>query len=499
MPTVIDSLIVELGLDPTGFTKGQKGAVSDLRKFQSEVNQTRRKAEDEGKKTGEAFFGRLKTEALSFLALLTGANGLKDFIASTTTMTANLGRLAYVTDQNVADLSAWQGIVKITGGDADEAAASIAGLIDQFQQMAAMGPTALTPWLNALQINVADPLTGKMRKLDDIFLDISAKFHAMDPAMANFYGHQMHLSQGLINVLIKGPDVLRKMLADQKALGVVTKEQADQAASLQAAWEGLAQASTSAGRAMLDTLSPGMVKVLNLMTSLITFGERGRLFFRGIADPMNGGYDLWNSLFGSDEDVHKDLGVPNALAPFAKPDKGARFDAAGNAITAPGAAGLGADTTIVKPAPSAAPAPSTGPRTDKARLELFRRYGLNAINMPMSDIERKNLADYADFLIKRHQFDAKGNFIGAGHPAAPHKGAVHHAALHAAAVRPGAGIAAHAAAGAHVDMRKTSSSEVNVGAVNIHTGATDADGIARTIVPAIRRNSLAAQADSGQN
>ena len=72
MATVIDALVVELGLDPRAFTAGQKKAAEDLLKFRKGV-------EDENKKMGEAFrsVGR---ELLGLFAIFTAGKGLEEFL-----------------------------------------------------------------------------------------------------------------------------------------------------------------------------------------------------------------------------------------------------------------------------------------------------------------------------------------------------------------------------------------------------------------------------------
>ena len=53
MPTVIDTLIVQLGLDPTKFTQGQVQAVGQLRQFHAQVNQ-------QANQTARAFLSLLR-------------------------------------------------------------------------------------------------------------------------------------------------------------------------------------------------------------------------------------------------------------------------------------------------------------------------------------------------------------------------------------------------------------------------------------------------------
>ncbi|HEY5209664.1 MAG TPA: hypothetical protein VIJ42_09495 [Stellaceae bacterium] len=63
MPTVIDSLIIEIGLDPKNLTENQQKAVEGFRKAQAEADQSARSIEASGKRA-ETFFTGMRNEAL---------------------------------------------------------------------------------------------------------------------------------------------------------------------------------------------------------------------------------------------------------------------------------------------------------------------------------------------------------------------------------------------------------------------------------------------------
>src|ERR1035437_7147450 len=110
MPTVIDSLSVELGLDNTKFKKG----IKDSDKLQDDFNkktfslnkkqpETERKAEqvkekhhkEEKCRNKESLEGlnSLRNAALTFLAVFTAGKGIVQFVSGTITADAAINRL----------------------------------------------------------------------------------------------------------------------------------------------------------------------------------------------------------------------------------------------------------------------------------------------------------------------------------------------------------------------------------------------------------------------
>lgn len=118
MATVIDSLIVSLGLDASQFTKGQKQAVDSLRKTGDESKKAGRQLKKDGESAAEAF-GKLKRELLAVVAVFVSVNGIKNFITGTITSTAALGRMSQNLDMSAKDLAEWQLANKHAGGSVE--------------------------------------------------------------------------------------------------------------------------------------------------------------------------------------------------------------------------------------------------------------------------------------------------------------------------------------------------------------------------------------------
>ena len=64
MATTIDELVVKLGLDPSGFSKGQAEALADFKKTQEAAKKTAAQMESDGKQAAR-FYSNIKNEALA--------------------------------------------------------------------------------------------------------------------------------------------------------------------------------------------------------------------------------------------------------------------------------------------------------------------------------------------------------------------------------------------------------------------------------------------------
>lgn len=81
--TVIDALLVTLGLDASQFRKGQQEVSDDLKKQREDAKNTAKEMAEQGKKAA-AFFGSIKTELLALTGVTVTAGGLMSFVKSTT-------------------------------------------------------------------------------------------------------------------------------------------------------------------------------------------------------------------------------------------------------------------------------------------------------------------------------------------------------------------------------------------------------------------------------
>ncbi|MFL9904277.1 hypothetical protein PQR71_40170 [Paraburkholderia fungorum] len=256
MATVIDSLVVALGMDASGFTKGSKDASGALKKTNDEATRTAKELELRGKQAGE-FFSQIKNQALGMLAVFTAGKGLSSFVSDVVAGDAAVGRMATNIGMSTEDLSAWQGVAERAGGSAAGMSGSLKAMAQQMAQISITG----TPGAQVLQslamagINISkyfDKATTSSQRM----LMASDAFKGMDAARAQALGARMGFDEGTVNVLMQGRQAVQALLAEQEKIGHANEADAKSAQQLQAAWRALSQASEDLGRKILTSLSP---------------------------------------------------------------------------------------------------------------------------------------------------------------------------------------------------------------------------------------------------
>lgn len=267
MATILDALVVTLGLDASKFRAGQKTASADLTRTKEDANRAAKEIEASGKQAAE-FFTRLRNEAIALFAIFVGASGLKDFIQGTVRAEASTGRMAKNLGMATEQLSAWEGAAQRAGGSADGMDGTMRGLTQQFQQFALTGESAVVPYFRALGVQLSDT-TGQMRPMSDIMLDLADRFQRMTPQRANAFGAALGMDQGTINLLILGRKAVQDLLAEQQRLGVIREKDAQAGIKMQNSLLDLRQAMSRIGMTILTDLSPYLVGVMGHMTKWI--------------------------------------------------------------------------------------------------------------------------------------------------------------------------------------------------------------------------------------
>src|SRR5215472_1028897 len=149
MATVIDSLVVELGLDASKFTQQQKDALEALRRFETQSVRSAKVIEAQTDRLVDAF-SALKKQALGLVTVFLGGRGIKDFVDYVSRLDAATGRSARTMNISTRELSNWQGVAEQTGGTAAGMTASLAAMSQSLNMVALTGQASFLPVLNRL-------------------------------------------------------------------------------------------------------------------------------------------------------------------------------------------------------------------------------------------------------------------------------------------------------------------------------------------------------------
>ena len=230
MATVIDSLIVKLGLDSTDFQRGEKRVADGLDNTRKRTERTGRQVEASGKQAAE-FFGQMQSAAVRFFAVLTVGRGLSDFTRTIIQTGAQLDRMAKNFGTSTDRLSRWTAAVKVNGGTAEGFLGTMQGLSSALTELKLTGNTGILPYLQALGVSLVDD-EGKVKSLERVLQDIGEGLRTKTTSKADAFniGKTIGIDDATLNLLLKGRAEVEKLLAAQKAYSQADADAARKAA-----------------------------------------------------------------------------------------------------------------------------------------------------------------------------------------------------------------------------------------------------------------------------
>ena len=260
MTTVIDTLMIKLGLDSKDLSKGAKQVQSDL----SGV-------EKSAKKTGQGFDEAAKS-VVKFLAVVGGAAELKRFIEDTIKSSAALERLSLNLNESVENISAWSNAVEQSGGSA-QGLQSTMEMLSMEQSKISLGlESHLIPLFNSLGMSLVGA-KNKGLPVDELLANLATRFEGMDRMQAHNIGKMMGIDEGTLNLVLQGRKELELTLKRNKEYNAVSKEQAEAMAKVQQKLIESKQNFAAFGRELLMSALPALNKLLDLFSN---FGDWAR-------------------------------------------------------------------------------------------------------------------------------------------------------------------------------------------------------------------------------
>ena len=233
MATVIDSLIVTLGLDNKDFQQGMKDTEKGLSDTRKNTDRVGKQIAASGKDAAE-FFGQMQRSATKFFALLTAGKGLINFTRDVVSTGANLSRLSKNLNISVDTMHRWGKASELNGGSMEGFLGTLQNLGSQVTEIFMKGDSAITPYLRQLGVSVTDA-AGKAKPLTDILADIADSTEKAFPDRNQRYSYlkQMGFDEGTINLIAKGGKELRSTLAAQQGF---SQKDADAAYKAEQTW-----------------------------------------------------------------------------------------------------------------------------------------------------------------------------------------------------------------------------------------------------------------------
>ena len=269
MATVIDSLLIELGLDTSKFDASQKKSVEELRKFDEQAQKTAKNTQQGSKNIGDGF-EKARNALVSLGVAFVGIKGFTNFAQQMTTNNASLGRNAQLFQMSARELDAWGGVLKTVGGDAETFQSSLQAMQQGIAGIKLGDAAILTPLarLGALGAVDVNKNTVDIYKLADALKRFKQE---NGEQLTLTLAQQLGINKETYMVLSQGSEAVRKLYDEQYKLSGVTEENTKNAQKLQQQWAETSQAFSKAKNALMDELAPALSATLKV----------GESFFEG--------------------------------------------------------------------------------------------------------------------------------------------------------------------------------------------------------------------------
>jgi hypothetical protein len=491
MSTVIDKLIIELGLDPSGFTKGQKQAAKALVEQEKQVKNS---ADNMGKAITKA----ARQFALAFLGFSTAA-GMVKVLSGLDRMTRQLGFIAKNTNTSETELRNWANAAEVAGGSFDGLLQTVQKVNKEQYDFLQTGQNSWQGYVNALEAATGKHIafydvmadgSKKARNTLDLIEDISEALGTIEKtqgrAAANNLGLNMGIDQGTLNFLLMSKRDRGQLLSDQRnsQYQIKPKDSAN-ADALERRFTMLKQQGESLLLELLSKLRPSLEKLATNLEEWMKSIDLNKLGQRidalitvlsAVAEHLGGAFDKAGTFIGE--------GTAKVVEYFHKklhPEDRSQADKLNDAIEARN--GNGSFTGF----------------DYKTGGELIDSLGLtneSQIAAMLTKIEKITRKPYDAELTEddRRALHNADLFNSDVTPIAPRAGARNPAAMKSAQ---GAGARNRAANAPPIAANMGTSTSVQIDNINIHTSAQNAPSIANNIADHLRRRLLVAQADTG--
>ncbi|MBR7489547.1 lytic transglycosylase domain-containing protein [Klebsiella pneumoniae] len=299
--TVIDALLVTLGLDTSQFRKGQQEVSDDLKKQREDAKNTAKEMAEQGKKAA-SFFSSIKTELLALTGVTVTAGGLISFVKSTTSGLMDLSIQSKALGLSARELDGWSKSAEAAGSSAERISASLQGF-QAAKQGSLFGDTSSPIFsgmrmLTALTGDTFDVYSKDAKSLARSYLESLRK--VKDPNIRRQIGAMGGFDDATIQRNQEGrflPDVDRLT----KSSGI-TDASTKGAKEFTAAWAELGQNLDTVKNQIYEGLIPTIRDLNGLLKEWSSGNVKSSSFFKELKRDINDitGIDLGSWTLSSD-------------------------------------------------------------------------------------------------------------------------------------------------------------------------------------------------------
>ncbi|MFM0507652.1 phage tail tip lysozyme [Paraburkholderia sp. RL17-373-BIF-A] len=265
MATVVDALVVTLGLDLAAFKRGKADATKATKTLTAEEKSAAKEVEAANKRAADSF-QKVRNEVLALVAIFTAGMGIKNFTESTINSAASLGFMAKNLQMSTQDLSAWQRAAERAGGSAEGITSALQASQQEVAKFKLGQVSDSQQWFLRFGGSVKDLKDGNSYLLARS--RIVANLFKTDPGRARLVAQQMGIGDGEFNLIKQGPQAILALVAAQEKNSAITEKQAAQALKLKNEWLDFSDRLQYVGTTILLELMPVFEKWLQKLQAM---------------------------------------------------------------------------------------------------------------------------------------------------------------------------------------------------------------------------------------
>lgn len=224
-----------------------------------------------------------KLGALS--AAITAAFSVGQLFSQYTQQADEMGKLADAIEVDIGMLDAWGEAVARAGGTSQGFQQTLQALSGQLARQGLTGHSRAGMVLEGAGIDAGE--IGRQRQAFDVLMDLAAKAEEMNKAEFFGLGRSLGLDTGTIMLLQQGRTALKDAIAQQKELGVWTKEDARITADFNDRIGDLGQVLSRFSAIVFKMILPAMTAFVRYLNQFINFLRKHetfvKAFFIGLA------------------------------------------------------------------------------------------------------------------------------------------------------------------------------------------------------------------------
>lgn len=299
--TVIDALLVTLGLDTSQFRKGQQEVSDDLKKQREDAKNTAKEMAEQGKKAA-SFFSSIKTELLALTGVTVTAGGLMSLVKNTTSSLMDLSIQSKALGMTARELDGFGKAAESAGSSFERITAALQGF-QAAKQGSLFGDTSSPIFsgmrmLTALTGDTFDVYSKDAKSLARSYLESLRK--VKDPSIRRQIGAMGGFDDATIQRNQEGrflPDVDRLT----KSSGI-TDASTKGAKEFTAAWAELGQNLDTVKNQIYEGLIPTIRDLNGLLKEWSSGNVKSSSFFKELKRDINDitGIDLGGWTLSSD-------------------------------------------------------------------------------------------------------------------------------------------------------------------------------------------------------